>query len=130
MQISSPKKKTLANGFSLVEMLVVIDVIGVLTGLALVAYAGVRDNAISKVNDRNAKAVSLIVMSAIGAGTKEFDGMSTRDEIVTKALEGVQIPGPGNTSSFAVPGVDPAQKPNFIDLLEWDNVSRVLVLKP
>jgi len=130
MKAFSPKKKTFASGFSLVEMLVVIAVIGVLTGLALVAYGGVRENAEKNVNLRNAKEVVKLAMAALSTGSQDFEGLVTKEEVVNQVLAGFTVPGLNGTASFASPGIDPTLEPSISPLLIWDNSNRVLVVDP
>ncbi len=132
MKISPLKMNLRVGGFSLVEILVVIAVIGVLTGMAMVAYGGVRENAENNVDLRNAKTVSLMAMAVIASGSDAFDSLATEEAVVERVLQGVFILGQNGTSSFASTGIDPAlENPQrrISPLLDWDQTGKVLTLK-
>jgi type IV pilus assembly protein PilA len=122
-------RKSQRSGFSLVEMLVVIAVIGVLTGSAIVAYGKIRDRAQAEVNLRNAKAVSLVAMAIYSSGGSELDTVTTKKEVVDMVLGGVQILNVNGITSFASTGIDPQEEPRISALLDWDPARRILTIK-
>ena len=61
-------KNTLAQGFSLVEMLVVIAVIGVIAAIAIPNIGSINSSAKEAKNQRNAQSIVSVYAAAVAAG--------------------------------------------------------------
>lgn len=82
--------KASKKGFSLVEMLVVIAVIGVLTAIAIPMIGRINDQATLAKNNRNAQAVAAMFNAAKSAGIPDTalkdDGSDVKTKIIGKGI--------------------------------------------
>lgn len=79
----------LAAGFSLIELLVVISVIGIIVAFALPSISGVKDEAQFNKDRRNAQSIANIVTEAVAAGYKGTNWTNLSD--VISAATGTSI---------------------------------------
>lgn len=98
-------KNTAAQGFSLVEMLVVIAVIGVIAAIAIPQIGGINAGANTAKNQRNAQSLVSVYAAATAAGAS-FTAQ-TEDGIVTDlTTTGVAVKGGAfDGKVFSVPGM-------------------------
>lgn len=133
-QIDNPKKymkntkKALKNGFSLVEMLVVIAVIGIIAAIAVPNIGRINDAAREAKDRRNAQNISSVYASALAAGHDFLnpDGageIAIADAISAICTDGVVIAeqGPFEGAFFGVPNLDPQDQDEAATYLEAFN---------
>lgn len=78
--MNPPPNSRLQPGFSLLEMLMVIAVIGIITSMALAVFGGASQGAEEAKNRRNAQEIASVASSASAAGV---DFMVPGDETAT-----------------------------------------------
>lgn len=102
--------KPMQAGFSLVEMLVVIAVIGIIAAIAVPNIGRINDSAKDATYRRNAQSLASIFASAQAAGV-DFSSGGTRNEsqIITAMITGATVndaDSPFNGTYFGIPGLD------------------------
>jgi prepilin-type N-terminal cleavage/methylation domain-containing protein len=96
--ISRPAKS--ASGFSLVELLVCIAVLGVMAAIAIVVLNPVRENARVNKDKRNAQAIAAVAGSAQAAGA--VLNTTSVDDVIAQLRSGVSGSGLFSSSEFKV----------------------------
>jgi prepilin-type N-terminal cleavage/methylation domain-containing protein len=94
------RQKGRHSGFSLVELLVVIGVIGIMAGISIPVMNPVRQNARINKSQRNAQAIAAAAGAAQAAGAT-LD-VSSIDTVVAQLKNGVNGTGLFNSSQFTV----------------------------
>jgi prepilin-type N-terminal cleavage/methylation domain-containing protein len=89
-----------SSGFSLVELLVVVSVIGIMGAIAIPSFNPIRDNARVNKNQRNAQTLAATAGAAQAAGA--VLDLSSLDAAVTQLKNGVTGKGPFQSSTFQV----------------------------
>jgi prepilin-type N-terminal cleavage/methylation domain-containing protein len=103
--ISRPAKS--ASGFSLVELLVCIGVLGVLAAISIVVLNPVRENARVNKDKRNAQAIAAVAGSAQAAGA--VLNTASVNEVIAQLRSGVSGSGLFSSSEFKVAPFTPEE---------------------
>jgi len=130
------KKNPLAAGFSLVEMLVVIAVIGIIAAIAIPNIGKINDSAKDARKRRNAQSIASVFASAQAAGL-DFSttptAAATEAAVIANVITGSTISdatSPFNGATFSVKGVVSATAQSETDgaakYLAWDATNGVL----
>lgn len=127
-------KQSLKAGFSLVEMLVVIAVIGIIAAIAVPNIGRINDSAKDATYRRNAQSLASIFASAQAAGV-DFSSASTKEADIIKAMiKGASVSdadSPFNGTYFGVPGLDATDAVSETDgaakYLTYDAASKQLL---
>ncbi len=116
IKINSSRK----GGFSLVEMLVVIAIIGIIAAIAIPNIGNLNDSARQAAAKRNAQTVASVLNAAIAAGAN-VGTLTDGSSIVAKAVEGVE-PSQGAFSgkNFTSGPIDAEDIKSVASYLTWD----------
>lgn len=126
--------KVTKAGFSLVEMLVVIAVIGIIAAIAVPNIGRINDSAKDATYRRNAQNIASVFASAQAAGL-DFSSTSTDEaDVIAATIAGDTVNDPDspfNGTYFGVPGLDPTEAASTTDgagkYLTWDAASGQLL---
>lgn len=120
-------KNTAAQGFSLVEMLVVIAVIGVIAAIAIPNIGSINSSAKEAKNQRNAQSIVSVYAAASAAGVELTGDAATRVAALTSSA-GVK-PGDGafKDKVFKVPNVAAEDITGALKYITVDSVTGDLV---
>ena len=124
-------QKAANTGFSLVEMLVVIAVIGIIAAIAVPNIGRINDSAKDATYRRNAQNIASVFASAQAAGV-DFSASSTAEaDIIDAIIAGATVSdadSPFNGTYFGVPGLDAtdagSETAGAAMYLQWDSSSR------
>ena len=94
-------KKVKAAGFSLVELLVVIAVIGIMAAIAIPMISNINANATTAKNKRNAQNVASVYGAATAAGA-DLSAAATAGAVIDALQAGVDGTGQFATTKFQV----------------------------
>ena len=100
-----PTQRRKQRGFSLVELLVTIAVIGVLAGISLAAMSGVNGAANKTTAQTQAQRIAAVFNSGLAAGSATFTASNSVDQAMNAVGIGSNGGGNMSTSHFRLPGI-------------------------
>lgn len=123
--------QSIQKGFSLVEMLVVIAVIGIIAAIAVPNIGRINDSAKEATARRNAQNVASVFASAQAAGLNFAASSTTPADIVQAVVTGAKVTekGPFENTWFGVPGLTSADQTAALTYLTYDTNSAQLLYK-
>lgn len=123
--------KSIQKGFSLVEMLVVIAVIGIIAAIAVPNIGRINDSAKEATARRNAQNIASVFASAQAAGLNFASASTAKADIAAAVVTGAAVTekGPFENTWFGVPGLTEADRNLALDYLEYDATSGQLLYR-
>jgi type IV pilus assembly protein PilA len=123
--------KTVQKGFSLVEMLVVIAVIGIIAAIAVPNIGRINDSAKEATARRNAQNIASVFASAQAAGLNFAAASVAPADIAAAVVTGAKVTekGPFENTWFGVPGLTAADQTAALKFLSYDAASAQLLYR-
>ena len=122
------------RGFSLVEMLVVIAVVGVVSAIAVTSMNGIQPDARLQAAKQNAKVIVTTYQAATAAGAYSapngFGGLTSKTDLLNKLQAGVNGAGVFAAEVFAISDLDPNTQADAEAFLRYDAQLDSLLFDP
>ena len=115
----NPAKPGVPRGFTLVELLVAVAVIGVLTAIGISSMTGLTESAEVSKNRRNAQFAATIYSSARAAGATFASPVSDKEGLVHELIEGKNGRGHLRDTVFQLSGVSFTEASSLARYLEF-----------
>lgn len=127
MKFPSPssKRNRLRYGFSLVELLTVIAVVGILAAIVLPTLSRVFESAEENGFKRNAQNIAQVYNSARMAGASLPDG-SDLDAVIQSLAQGVTGKGSLSSVTFQLGAIDQMQVTGAKQFLDWQPTQKMI----
>lgn len=107
-------------GFSLVELLVTISVIGTMVAVAVPSISGITQGADATKSMNNARSIASAYSAAVSAGMRT-DAATNLADAVDLIIGGTNITIAGTTMSFSVPNLTPEEREKAMAYLNFEN---------
>ena len=115
-----PDYRTSRRGFTVVEILVVVAVMGLLAAISIAAITGINQRAVDAKDRRNAQFAAMLYSSARAAGATFSSNSADTIGVINELMEGKSGIGQMSTVRFQLSGVSPVDANALARFLAFD----------